>query len=264
LLLPALAATKPASASFQCQNDKRQLGLACLLYANDNHDRLPSNSDRANVPPPYQNWTCPMGVILDWTASSANTNTLYLIINTNLLGRQVTAQIGSYVAYATSIFRCPADNYLSTVQQSLGWQNRIRSCAMNGAMGDGYKWFAPNNPGDWPAFYNVKKVTDMHNPGPANCWLIMDEHPNSDDDVTFYVNPAYATGNGTGTFTELPGSMHNGAAGLVYADGHAEVHQWLNPQTIKPVNPSITFYMQNVSVTSDQDLTWLAQHTPQN
>ena len=103
----------------------------------------------------------------------------------------------------------------------------------------------------------------MHTPGPANCWLIMDEHPDSDDDATLYVNPADATGNGTGTFTELPGSMHDSAAGLVFADGHSEMHVWSDSQTLKPVNAGST-YVMSVNVITDQDLIWLAQHTPQN
>ena len=143
---------------------------------------------------------------------------------------------------------------------------------MNGAMGDGSKWFGYNangtpNPGhaSMPLYYNAKKVTDLHSPGPSACWLIMDEHPDSDDDATFYVDPAAASGTGT-AFLELPGSMHNNAAGLVYADGHSEAHVWQGRITTQPVKYVVN--LANVSVSSDpasqNDLTWLAQHTPAN
>ena len=47
LLSPALASNQPGSSkAFQCLNNMRQLGQAWLLYSNDNHDRLVSNSDR--------------------------------------------------------------------------------------------------------------------------------------------------------------------------------------------------------------------------
>src|SRR5450631_4291781 len=60
VLLPALASTQPAGAkAFQCLNNMRQLGLAESLYANDNHDRLASNSDRNNNPVATKNWICP-------------------------------------------------------------------------------------------------------------------------------------------------------------------------------------------------------------
>src|ERR1035437_5668129 len=74
-----------------------------------------------------------------------------------------------------------------------------------------------------------------------------------------------ANGNGT-AFTELPGSLHGNACGIVYADGHSDVHIWKGSKT----TPQVTYitYLQNVSVTGDiasqNDLTWLAQHTPAN
>ena len=271
LLLPALASsTQPGSAkSFQCVNNMRQLGLAWLLYSNDNHDRLVSNSDDSVVPGANKqfNWICPFGVTLDWSASQKNTNTLYLTVNSPVLG---VALIGNYVANSVNIFVCPADKYLSAPQRvfaAAGWSSRMRSCSMNGAMGDGSKWFAPGNGGNWPAFYNAKKLTDLHNPGPANCWVIMDEHPDSDDDATFYINPAdAASGTSDYKFTELPGSMHNKGSGMVYADGHSEVHVWNGSVDTPPV--VYQTYVQNVSVIGDtsalNDLAWLAQHTPQN
>jgi prepilin-type N-terminal cleavage/methylation domain-containing protein/prepilin-type processing-associated H-X9-DG protein len=282
VLLPALAGNQPGSTrAIQCINNMRQLGLASSLYANDNHDKLASNSDNASEPGANKsaNWIDPavggLAPVLDWTSSSKNTNTLYLTINQILLGQQYTALIGNYVAKSVTIFVCPADKYLSSPQISFtaaGWSSRMRSCAMNGAMGDGGKYFGFNANGNpngghsqMPEFYNAKKVTDIHTPGPSSCWMIMDEHPDSDDDATFYVDPAAASGNGT-VFTELPGSMHNNGAGLVYADGHSEVHIWQGRITTQPVK-YIT-YLQNVSVIGDpasqNDLTWLARHTPAN
>jgi len=271
LLLPALANNQPGSTkAFQCLNNMRQLGLGWLLYSQDNHDRLMSNSDLSNNPVSPLNWIDPAiggsQVVLNWTTSPNNTNTGYLIIDQNVLGVRCTALMGSYVARSTKIFLCPADNNLSYSQRALGWQNRSRSCAMNGAMGDGSKWFAPGHGGDWPAFYNAKKMTDLHNPGPANCWVIMDENPQSDDDATFDVNPAAANGTGT-SFEELPGSMHGNAAGLVYADGHSDLHKWTGNVTTQAFNPNYTSYLQNVGgldPASRNDLTWLAQHTPAN
>jgi prepilin-type processing-associated H-X9-DG protein len=276
VLLPALAGNQPGfSKAFQCLNNMRQLGLASCLYANDNHDKLASNNDNA-ASPGYNksaNWICPDGAVLDWSANQKNTNTLYLTVNSPTLG---TALFANYVANAVNIYVCPADNYLSLLQQAV-WENRgvthrIRSCSMDGAMGDGSKWFGYNANGtpngghsQMPLFYNAKKLTDLHSPGPSACWLIMDEHPDSDDDACFYVDPAAASGTGT-AFLELPGSMHNNAAGLVYADGHSEAHVWQGRITTQPVK--YVAYLQTVSVSSDpasqRDLTWLAQHTPAN
>ena len=253
----------------------RQLGLACSLYANDNRDRLPTNADRNNTPFATQNWICPAGTALDWSSSSQNTNTLWLTISGAISGQPYAALIGSYVAKSVNIFACPGDNYLSPLQQAFWYRtltHRIRSCAMNGAMGDGSKWFGYRADGtpngghaSMPLFYNAAKVTDLHSPGPSASWLIMDEHPDSNDDACFYVDPAAANGSGT-VFVEVPGSMHNSAAGMVFADGHSEAHVWQGRITTQPVK--FTTYLQSVHVNADaaslNDLTWLAQHTPAN
>lgn len=265
MLLPALAAAKQKALTTACLNDCKQQGLACVMYSGDNGERLVTNSDR-NMGTVTKNWICPYGVVLDWTANGNNTNLLYLTIDTMLMGQQVTALMGTYVAKTTKIFLCPADNYVSSAQQAAGFVNRIRSCSMDGAMGDGSKWFAPGNGGNWAQFYNAKKTSDFHMPGPSDCWYIMDEHPDSNDDASFYVNPADANGSGT-TWTELPGSMHNGSAAIEFADGHSEIHHWMGATTKSPVTyPSS--YKQNVSVAGDlqsqKDLAWLAQHTPAN
>ena len=171
--------------------------------------------------------------------------------------------MGSYVANSLNIFVCPADNKLSTKQG--GWEHRVRTCAMDGAMGDGSKWFGlPVGAPLWPQFYTVKKMSDMHSPGPSDCWVIMDEHPDADDDATLYVNPAGANGSQT-SFTELPGSLHAKAGGIVYADGHSEVHVWKGSLDTPPVVYQ-AYVGQGVSVSGDtlglNDLVWLAQHTP--
>ena len=274
MLLPALNAAKTRAVATQCMNNYKQLGLAWIMYANDNDDRLVSNSDRNNKPNAQANWICPALAgsfpLLDPTTNPNNTNTYYLTVDATILGKRSTALIGPYVGNQINIFICPADRALSTTQAPLRWEHRIRTCAMDGAMGDGSKWFAPGNGGNWPAFYNVKKFTEMHGPGPSDCWVVMDEHPNSDDDCTFFVNPADANGSGT-SFTELPGSLHGKSGGIAFADGHSDMHKWMGGLTTQPFDPNRLGpgnYLQAVNVSGDKgsqnDLTWLALHTPQH
>ncbi|HXC99764.1 MAG TPA: type II secretion system protein [Verrucomicrobiae bacterium] len=266
LLLPVLSAAKQKAIGIRCLNNYKQLGLAWFSYASDNNDVLAINSDE-NVHGNKANWTCPYGVSLDWSTQAKNTNTLYLTVDSPTLG---TALLGPLVASEVQIFLCPSDKFLSAPQRAAGFQNRIRSCAMNGGVGGGSKWFSSSttaNPSPWPAFYGVNKMSDFHSPGPSQCWVMMDEHPDSDDDATFYVNPgdvSPSNPNWDGSFTELPGSMHRKSAGMVFADGHGELHKWIGTATTPAVRYSIN---QNVRATdggSQQDLIWMAQHTPAN
>jgi prepilin-type N-terminal cleavage/methylation domain-containing protein len=258
MILPALSKARLRALSVQCMNNYRQLGLAWFMYGNDNEDKLVTNSDK-DVGGNKYNWICPYGISMDWSSKPDNTNTLFLTVDHPVKG---TALLGSYVAKMLNIFVCPADRFLSKSQGA--WDHRLRSCAMNGAFGDGSKWFAPGTPHGWPAFYNVKKFGDLHNPGLSDCWVIMDEHPNSNDDATLYVNPEDANGKGT-KFTEVPGSMHANASGIAFGDGHSEIHVWRGSATLKPFDPYRTKYYHDVPTDdpgSVDDLTWFAQHTP--
>ena len=272
MLLPALSKAKIRAMGISCMNNYKELGLAWFMYADDNQEKLVTNSDRNNTPPEPINWICPNGYVLDWSTSQANTNTSYLTIDTVLMGTRITSLMGNYVGKSLKLFLCPADNKLSNQQG--GWDHRIRTCAMNGAVGDGSKWFGlksdgtPNggHSGIWLTFYNAKKLSAMHSPGPSDCYVMLDENPQSDDDATFYAPPADATGTPS-TITELPGSLHANASGIVYADGHSDLHKWQGSVTTQPFNPNYSSYLQSVGsldTGSQNDETWLAQHTPAN
>jgi prepilin-type N-terminal cleavage/methylation domain-containing protein/prepilin-type processing-associated H-X9-DG protein len=277
MLLPALSKAKLRAISISCLSNYKQLGLAWFMYANDNQERLVTNSDRNNTPPAAINWVTPaIGgsyVLLDWSNNSNNTNSLYITFDSTFLGIHSTALLGSYVANSLKIFVCPADNKLTPAQTKLGWQNRIRTCVMNGAFGDGSKWYGlPAGAPLWPKFYNVKKTSDMHSPGPSDCFVLLDQNPESDDDATFYVNPADAAGTPTG-MTECPGSLHGNNAGVVYADGHSDLHKWLGADTTKQFNLNYSSYYSGSAISANSggtldsgsvvDESWMAQHTPQ-
>jgi prepilin-type N-terminal cleavage/methylation domain-containing protein/prepilin-type processing-associated H-X9-DG protein len=264
MLLPALASAKKKAQSISCLNNYKQLTLTWHMYANDNNDRLVSNPDRfANAAPPIKpGWVYSGGsggnkYYMDWSANDYNTNTLYLTLGTKAL-------LADYVSKNVGIFHCPADNYLSAAQGGFG--NRVRSCAMNAAVGDGVKYFGPagGSPQSW--FYNVKKASDFHSPSPTDSWLFMDEHPDSIDDGAMFFDPTYNGGNSS--FMELPGSNHGGSSGVAFADGHSELYH-MKMGTVPVKAPSIadkwpTQGYPADTVAKQNDLLWFAQRTPRN
>ena len=64
--------------------------------------------------------------------------------------------------------------------------------------------------------------------------MFLDESPSTLDDGYFLaVFGSIIWGND-------PGNFHNGACGLSFADGHSEIHKWLDPDTLavrKPTSP---------------------------
>jgi prepilin-type N-terminal cleavage/methylation domain-containing protein/prepilin-type processing-associated H-X9-DG protein len=247
LLLPALARAKQKAQAIQCMNNNKQLGLAWQMYSGDNNDRLVINGDQHHPDPRYPvSW---VSGILDWNVGvfSDNTNTMWLTDDR-------AALLGPYVAKSSKIFWCPTDTYLKDQQRQWGWHNRVRSVSMDAAVGDGPKYSAFS----WLS-YVARKSGDFIAPGPSDSWVFTDEHPDAIDDAILYTNPGCT--NGTGSFTELPSSDHGGACGMGFADGHAEIHKWRDPNTLRGV-----VYKEgaadNVSVVNSADLAWLAQKTP--
>jgi hypothetical protein len=126
---------------------------------------------------------------------------------------------------------------------------------MNGCVGDGHKYTGFG----WTQFYVPKKTGDFHYPGPSDSWVITDEHPDSIDDALLYC-ASYPTT----SFTELPGNQHGGADGIVFADGHAEIHKWNGPVMNAHLNVAYTTTHNVTCSINDVDMLWLALRTPQN
>lgn len=261
ILLPALAHAKAQAMSVKCMSNKKQLQIAWTMYADDSNQILADNHDYDDYgqysPPIPPGTPCWCEGKMDWTSG---------IVNTNLLGLvgYGYSLLGPYVGKNVLIFTCPADVFASAAQRAMGWPNRCRSIAMNGNIGPGRRWDF-----QWSQLYTnpVTKMNGFTIPAPSMSWVFLDEHPDWLDDAQFYIDPA-AT-NGVGQFTELPGNYHSDACGISFADGHAEIHRWLDPRIQWTGLPVTYVYQHNISgglsftVSQPcQDLAWMAARTP--
>jgi prepilin-type N-terminal cleavage/methylation domain-containing protein len=259
LLLPALARAKLAAYATQCMSNNRQLVIAWTMYSGDNHEALAFNPDQSVTTLPTPPW---VAGIMDWFASTADTNLANLTDGT-------VSCMAAYTAKSAGIYHCPADHYVSPAQRGLGWANRVRSVAMDAAVGGGpqvsgagYKP-PPSLAGYFPEpmFYATKSDQLLY-PGPADSWVFTDEHPDSIDDGILYTSPLFT--NGIGVLPEFPSSLHKRASGMSFADGHSEIHKWIDSRTVVPVQ--YTSGLPESERVMDRpfsaDLIWLAMHTP--
>jgi len=245
MLLPALAAAKKKAQAISCLNNYKQLTLAWHMYANDNSDNLAYNGDRnATGVQSIPSWVySSKTAYLTWDTAPYNTNVQF-IINNQL------SSLGDYIAKNTAIFHCPSDFFVSSAQSGAGWINRDRSVAMDAAIGGGEKYYAGQ-----PWFYNVKKMSGFHTPGPTDAFLFLDQHPDSIDDGSFYFDRTATT------FIELPASNHGGASGISFADGHSEMYKMR--MGVIPATKAGS-YVANAKYSNAADQAWFDAHTPQN
>lgn len=234
LLLPALSHAKSKVQGMGCLSNLKQMTLAWTIYVQDSDDRVPLNlGDAAKAD--GDSWirgvlSLDRGVNHPAAVPQDSTNRLYL-------------EHSPLWVYAPSfrIWRCPSDHS----QRTLGGSrlDRVRSISMNVAIGTASY---PNPPRPWSPWCEraIQRISQMHNPGPAQCFVFLDEREDSIDTSFFLVypgglnpppGPAEPANSADYGMTDYPGSYHNGAGNLSFADGHAESHKWADARTCPPL-----------------------------
>jgi len=234
MLLPALSKAKTKAQGIQCLNHLKQLHLAWMMYTDDNNGIVPPNNMGGSAGTGGSGWADGW---MDYSpANTDNTNTALLI----------KSGLGPY-AKNPALYRCPAD--YSKVAQ-LG--PRVRSVSMNSyVVGDGVFRTSVND----PDFFSYRKLTDMIRPSPSQLWVLIDERENSVTDASY---GQYMTSD---IILDWPAIYHNKAGSLNFADGHAEIHKWLDPATQTRFPPGTQGPWGNSQYRSPRDMAWLSERT---
>ena len=233
MLLPALSKAKAKAQQVYCVNNLKQLDSAWIMYAQDASDLCPSNAAADPFAANTGNWVTGW---LDWGYGQpigANTNSSFL----------TDGSLGPYIAKNLGCYKCPGDTFACP----LGPRNR--SVSMNCFVGD---FVGLMDQFGNTAYRVFNKATQFTRPGPANTFVFLDECPDSINDGLFQVNMT------TTSWSDVPSSVHNWGGGFAFADGHAEIHKWLDGPTkvaVKKVNPCPAG-----GSASPRDYKWLQDH----
>jgi prepilin-type N-terminal cleavage/methylation domain-containing protein/prepilin-type processing-associated H-X9-DG protein len=276
ILLPVLNRAKERAQAIACASNMSQLTMGFLVYAGDNTGSLPPNPD-------YEGYPC-------WVAGNMRANgsldpTAYSGTDTTNSALLVDPRYSCMadIVKNPAVYKCPADlsTWSTTGTPGQNEQARVRSYSMsqavgpepNGAVVDVYNgtqhiaghWLSANNaavPGStpWMVFIKDSQIRGM---SPSDLIVLDDEHPDSINDAALAeqmpINPANTV------LIDIPGKTHGGdSCGFSFADGHAEIHKWLDPQLI----PNIIWQAdldsdlggQVNNIPKDPDIIWLDSH----
>jgi prepilin-type processing-associated H-X9-DG protein len=227
LALPTLSDPPRRTKMIACLNNQKQLGVAWLMYADENGDLLVNNHGTPETLARRQTWA---NNVQDWLSSDDNTNLTLL----------ATSKLATYLGGNTGVYKCPAD----TVPGPNG--PRIRSMAMNAMVGNPGEVAGRFNP-LYEQFYKKSSITV-----PAAIFVFLDEQADTLNDG-FFVNQLedYKWGN-------VPGSYHSGGGNFQFADGHVEGHHWRVASTQQPVRGA---RIEPFSATPATDFDWLKART---
>jgi prepilin-type N-terminal cleavage/methylation domain-containing protein/prepilin-type processing-associated H-X9-DG protein len=219
LLLPALSKAKLKAQNIMCMSNTKQLTLAWIMYANDNNDRLLDS--RAWMGGWFIEPPAPAG------ADSTNINILKV------------GPLNPFLSGNYKVYKCPGDprTYLGNPT--------VRSVSMQSYIGKDL----------WDADYlGYDTLGSMTRPGPSGIFVILDESWLTINDGFFAINmKGYDPYTPSGlAFVDAPGTFHNNAGSLSFADGHSEIHKWRDPRTAKALlfQPS----------PNNMDVAWLQDH----
>jgi prepilin-type N-terminal cleavage/methylation domain-containing protein/prepilin-type processing-associated H-X9-DG protein len=237
LLLPVLGKAKAKAQGIACLNNNKQLGLAWMMYADDNEGKVAPNPSGESDRLGYGRVTTYPAWVAGWLGSPNGTDPVNT--DTSLLVGSQYAACGSLGPYSKSpgVYRCPSDK-----------SGRVRSVAMNGYVGP---TTAGGIGGGLLSGVNevYLKVAAFAKLKPVDAVVMLDERPESIDDGWFW-GPQ-----NLGNVQNMPAIYHgNGSSAFAFADGHAELRVWktalFKAQTIGKVNLG----------SANQDAVWMWEH----
>jgi prepilin-type N-terminal cleavage/methylation domain-containing protein/prepilin-type processing-associated H-X9-DG protein len=245
LLLPALGSAKAKAQGIQCVSNLKQLQLVFLLYPDDNNDSLTSSGYTSPVEPTA--W------VNGWEDFKDNNPDNY--DPATLLDPQ-RAKFAPYLR-GVGVYKCPADR--STTKVNGQPVPRLRSMSM------GQQWAGP---GDWldPAGFMANDTSKKYrvyykrsqiDNSPMR-FVFVDEHPDSINAGGFANMMVEKAADAR--IIDFPASYHNGACGISFSDGHAEIRKWRDSRTQAPIHYDGLLQL-NVPSPNNEDMIWLAERT---
>ena len=245
LLLPVLAEAKRQVWRINCVSNEKQLITAWMIYYANDNDRLVLNGgDGATTSTQAHLWV--QGG--NHGSPDTLTNRQYLVgANFALFAPILPGQL---------IYKCPADRTTWPVWSSSGslkMVSELRSYAMNSYMGT----TANGTILPLSLTSNLKvyqKSSQLAPESPVNRFVFSDVNPAN------ICTPGFGVDMSLLTWIHYPSGLHNRRGVMAFADGHVELHRWVDARTL-PKLTSGTYIGHGTSAGGNRDLAWIAERT---
>jgi type II secretory pathway pseudopilin PulG len=247
-ILPGFAMARSDNRSLQCLNNLRQSTAAWRMFAEDNRDALVASQGVSG----RVNW---MTGWLDFNPTNQS--------NWNPEVDIVKSPLWPYCGRSTNLFSCPSDptRVQALVDGELRRVPRVRTISMSQVFGQG-EWLNKTQSFNQTVWRTYAKAGEIV--APTRTFVFLDEHPDSVNDAAFANACTGAQPNdppSSATIIDWPANHHRlGACGISFADGRAEIHEWLGA-TIRRAPYGSGIFINFPATDSAVDMQWLAANT---
>jgi prepilin-type N-terminal cleavage/methylation domain-containing protein/prepilin-type processing-associated H-X9-DG protein len=220
MLLPALSKAKLKAMTATCLSNQKQLGLAWVMYADDNRGGI-INFDTAKNAAGDIPWlyATPNPIPPVPPGSSLETKDVILL--------QAGYTQGGLYQYApnVNVLHCPADARYkkpfvvspTTPPGSFAYGSYAGAGGFNGVV------YAPDA--------SLTKQSAIGHPSERYLW-VEENDPRGENRSSWVIHPGTAPAFSDAAFIDSVASWHGGTSTFSWADGHAESHKWLDAATI--------------------------------
>ena len=245
ILMPSLRKAKQIAQSVVCASNTRQLTLAWRVYAEDNSDKICYSNVLLNGTYPEQ-----------WVQRIAQSGDPGYVSGLEALEREaIGIRNGSLFPYTKNIkvYHCPADPTYKKFRGLMTLPSETKRSPYRGfTMADGMNGGA--NPTSITGYFGVKlikRIGQIINASEKYVFLEEGEEGKGDHNWgSWILDPNPAVNN----WHDPVSAWHGGSTVMGFADGHAEVHKWLNDSTIDLANGDIG---PGTIVNPNDDLKWM-------
>jgi prepilin-type N-terminal cleavage/methylation domain-containing protein/prepilin-type processing-associated H-X9-DG protein len=235
MLLPALSKAKMKATGAACMNNQKQLAIAFLVYAGDHDDRMVPNAAGGGYWPGALN---PMNAVVP-LPFAVGTQVAAL----DNVQRGIAAGLLYKYAGGLNTYHCPADKRTGLpTGAGWGWDSYSKQNGMNGGV-----WQSPNQPA-------YERQVEVLNPSDALVFL-EESDPRGYNNGTWVIDVQPAV-----RWVDPFSVYHGDSSSLGFADGHAEVHRWTDPQILNAARQSgrgVQSFFPPGASTTNPDYIWV-------